>query len=160
MMKWDKMVKWLAQSHSYCLSWEMLALGLFVCFLSFCLLRAAPAAYEGSQARGWIWATAASLHHSHNNARSLTPWARPGIQPETSWFLVGFVSAAPWRELPALLLLLLFWPRRQHAEILRPGIEPSPQQWQLHILYLLDHQGTHYFCTTTTIEWEVELIPD
>ena len=35
---------------------------------------------------------------AHGNARSLTPWARPVIKPSTSWFLVGFVSAAPRRE--------------------------------------------------------------
>ena len=54
--------------------------------------------------RGWIGATTASLHHSHSNARSelsetyttahdnagsLTHWARPGMEPDTSWFLVG-----------------------------------------------------------------------
>ena len=44
---------------------------LFVCFvLSFCLFRATPAVYGGSQARGLIEAVAASLHHSHSNARS------------------------------------------------------------------------------------------
>ena len=37
-------------------------------FLSFCLLRAAPTAHVGSQARGTIIAPAASLRHS--NARS------------------------------------------------------------------------------------------
>ena len=43
---------------------------------------------------------------AHSNARSLlTHWARPGIEPVTSWLLVGFVSAVPWRE---LLLLLIF----------------------------------------------------
>ena len=36
---------------------------------------------------------------AHGNTRSLTHWVRPGIEPTTSWFLVGFVSAAPWREL-------------------------------------------------------------
>ena len=45
-----------------------------------------------------IEATAASLQHSH--ARSLTHWARSGIEPATSWFLVGFVSATPRWELP------------------------------------------------------------
>ena len=60
-------------------------------------------------------ATAAGLHHSHRNARSepclqptsqlmamldpLTHWSRPGIERTTSWFLVGFVSAEPQREL-------------------------------------------------------------
>ena len=36
---------------------------------------------------------------AHGNSGSLTHWARPGIEPETSWFLVGFVSTAPQREL-------------------------------------------------------------
>ena len=47
--------------------------GFFGCFLfvfCFCLVRATPAAYEGSQARGSIGAIAASLGHSHSNAGS------------------------------------------------------------------------------------------
>ena len=36
----------------------------------FVLFRAAPVAYRGSQARGLIRAVAASLCHSHSNARS------------------------------------------------------------------------------------------
>ena len=39
-------------------------------FFSFMLLRAAFAAYGGSQARGQVGATAAGLCHSHSNARS------------------------------------------------------------------------------------------
>ena len=38
--------------------------------------RAAPVAYGGSQAKGWIWAAASSLHHSHSNTRS-----KPRLQP-------------------------------------------------------------------------------
>ena len=87
-------------------------------FFTFCLFRAVPGAYGGSQARGLIGAVAASLCHCHSNARSelrlqptstyttahssagsLTHWARPGIEPTTSWFLVRFVSAAPRQEL-------------------------------------------------------------
>ena len=47
---------------------------LFVCV--FCLFRAAPAAHGSSQARGRIGAIAASLHHSHRDARS-----QPRVQP-------------------------------------------------------------------------------
>ena len=36
----------------------------------FFLFTAAPAAYGGSQARGWIGAAAAGLHHSHHNTGS------------------------------------------------------------------------------------------
>ena len=62
-------------------------------------------AYGGSQARGPIGAGATDLRHSHSqiwttsvtyttahgNAGSLTLWARPGIQPVSSWMLVRFV---------------------------------------------------------------------
>ena len=78
---------------------------LCVCVLS----RAAPVAYGGSQAKGLIGATAIGLCHSHHNARSksplqpsccyLTHWARPGIEPVTSWFPVGFISTVPQQEL-------------------------------------------------------------
>ena len=88
----------------------------------FFLFRAVPPAYGGCQARGPIGATAAGLHHSHSNirselrlwptpiahgnARSLTHWARPGIKPATSWFLVGFISAAPqWKLLNIFLFI-------------------------------------------------------
>ena len=81
-------------------------------------------AYGGSQARGQIGAPAASLCQSHSNdrsktssvtyttarsnARSLTYWARLGIKPATSWFLVGFVSPAPRWELLDLIKMKTF----------------------------------------------------
>ena len=42
----------------------------FLFFLSFCLFKAAPVAYGGSQARGLIGAVAAGLRQSHSNTRS------------------------------------------------------------------------------------------
>ena len=76
-------------------------------FLPF-FFRATPAAYGSSWVRGQIGAAAASLCHSHSNARSephlqtltqlvatpdpLTHWARPGIEPASSWILVGFLT--------------------------------------------------------------------
>ena len=39
-------------------------------FSFFCLFRAAPAAYGGSQSRGLIGAVSAGLYHSHSNAGS------------------------------------------------------------------------------------------
>ena len=64
----------------------------FLSFFFFCLFRATRAAYGASQARGWIGAISAGLHHSHSNARSLTRWVRPGINPASSWILVRLVS--------------------------------------------------------------------
>ena len=51
--------------------------GMYVCmYLLTCLLRAAPVTYGSSQARGWIRAAAAGVHHSHSNNRS-----EPSLEP-------------------------------------------------------------------------------
>ena len=84
------------------------------CFFFF-FFRAAGAACGSSQAggRGWMKATAASLHHSHSKARSLTHWARVGIEPASSWILVGFFSAEPQWE---LLTTTIFIRKGQHPD--------------------------------------------
>ena len=73
-------------------------------------------AHGGSWARGLIGAVASSLlpepqqcqiraasetyTTAHGNTGSLTHCVRPGIEPATSWILVGFVSAEPrWDSL-------------------------------------------------------------
>ena len=79
----------------------------------FCLFRATPMAYGCSHARGWLRAVAASLLDSHSNAGSesttyttahgnagsLTHWARPGMEPTSSWMLAGFVNHWAMTEL-------------------------------------------------------------
>ena len=39
-----------------------------------------------------IWAASATYTTVHGNAGSLAHWARPGIEPTTKWFLVGFIN--------------------------------------------------------------------
>ena len=46
---------------------------------------------------------------AHGNARCLTHWVRPGIEPTSSWILIGFVSTVPQWELP----WKYFWTCRQ-----------------------------------------------
>ena len=76
---------------------------LFSFLFFFCFFRAAPVAYGSPQTRGWIAAMATSQRHSHSNARSLTHWGRPGIEPASSQIPVGFVTTEPWWEYhPAL----------------------------------------------------------
>ena len=41
---------------------------------------------------------------AHGNAGSLTQGARPGIEPESLWMLVGFASTEPRWELPGFFL--------------------------------------------------------
>ena len=38
------------------------------------------------------------LRHSSRQGQILNPWARPGIEPATSWFLVRFLSTVPQQE--------------------------------------------------------------
>ena len=49
-----------------------------------------------------IRAASATYTTTHGNPRSLTHWARPGIEPATSWLLIGFVSTEPQQELPVV----------------------------------------------------------
>ena len=64
--------KWISQTMRHQHQALSLTCGIFLLLLllSFCLYRAAPVAYRGSQAWGLIRAVAASLCQSHSNARS------------------------------------------------------------------------------------------
>ena len=42
-------------------------------------------------------------------ARSLTYWARPGIDPASSWILVRFISTEPWQERHHFIKQLFFY---------------------------------------------------
>ena len=54
--------------------------GFFCCSFVFLLFRVTSSPYGNSQARGRIGATAASVHHSHSNARSEPPlWPTPQL---------------------------------------------------------------------------------
>ena len=50
-----------------------------------------------------IQATSVTFSTAHSNAGSFTHWARPGIEPASSWMLLIFVPyAEPQQELPYL----------------------------------------------------------
>ena len=79
---------------------------------------------------GLIGATAAGHSQSHSNPRSkphlrptpqltTTHWARPGIEPKTSWILVGFVSHWAMTGTPEIQVL---WPNYRPAESEPPGM--------------------------------------
>ena len=85
-------------------------------FIYLLLFRATPVAYGGSQAGGQIGAAAASFHHSHINAESLTHWKRPGIEHTSSCILVGFFSIVPQLELPPKTRPLEIRVRNTHGQ--------------------------------------------
>ena len=49
-----------------------------------------------------IRAASATYTTVHDDAGSLTRWARPGVRPAFSWILVGFITTKPQWELPVL----------------------------------------------------------
>ena len=51
----------------------------------------------------WDLSHVCNLHHSSQQSQILSPLARPGIEPKSSWILVRFISAKPWRELLVIL---------------------------------------------------------
>ena len=65
-----------------------------------------------------IQATSSTYPTAHGSTRSLTHWARPGMEPASSWMLVRFVTTEPWRELWALDFNLFL------DQIKRPSIFP------------------------------------
>ena len=50
-----------------------------------------------------ILAESVTYTTAHGNARSLTHWVRPGIEPVSSWMLVGFVNHWATTRAPAFL---------------------------------------------------------
>ena len=50
-----------------------------------------------------IWAASATYTTAHGKALSQTCWARTGIEPASSWILVGFISTVPQGELPCII---------------------------------------------------------
>ena len=51
----------------------------------------------------WDLSRVSDPHHSSWQHQILNPLSKAGIEPATSWFLAGFVSAAPQQELPLIL---------------------------------------------------------
>ena len=138
---------------------------------SFFLLRTTPVAYGDSQARDWIRAAAAGCSHSntrsklllvyttaYGNARLLTHWARPGIEPVSSWILVGCITCLatmgpPWNLFlwawtmslgqSWFLPLWLLWPMLA-LQALHHEMKHTTQggnDWPGALFSTVDHQG-------------------
>ena len=117
---------------------------------------------------------------AHGNARSLTHRMRPGIKPETSWFLVGVVSIEPWWELLFLkffivIFITLWWKESQLiGERVIPKNNPATQYFLsmekvkvLHFIFLhplpidclISHGSYDTWIPASEIEASVEDAP-
>ena len=52
-------------------------------------------------------AVSATYTTAHGNTGSLTHWVGPGIEPESPWILVGFITAELQGELRLTVILIL-----------------------------------------------------
>ena len=131
-----------------------------VTFLScfcFCLLfRATPVTYGGSQARGWnrsyscwpmpqtqqcqIQAESGIYTTAHGNSGSLTHWARSGIEPTTSWFLVGLVFIEPRWELPVFTFFKKNLFELIYSVVLISAAQQSDSNHMHICMYMVDHR--------------------
>ena len=128
-------------SQVLCLKLQEFFLTSFFFFCLFCLFRVAHMAYGGSQARGPIGVVAAGLCQSHSNTGSLINWARPGIEPMSSWMLVSLWTAELWRELWELFFFKGLHNRNLFLKVLEAGkskikLPTNSAQWKL----------SKYFC--------------
>ena len=89
-----------------------------------------------------IWAVSVTYPTAHGNTGSLTHWVRPGIEPATSWFPVGFVSAVPRQELP--LLFLFLGPHLWHMEVPGLGVKSELQLLAYAIATIMPDPLTHW----------------
>ena len=137
---------------------EPLGKNRFIIFFFF--FKAAPEAYGSSQARAWIKAVAAGLHHSHSNVGSepclwptqqliampdpLAHWVRPGIEPTSSWLLVKFVPLSHDGNSKIILFLmfkgrtenistLILVPRKERKKKDQKARGRLPTNWYYHL---------------------------
>ena len=91
-------------------------------------------AYARATAKWDPWAVSATYTAAQGNARSLTHWASPGIEPTSSQILVGFVTAEPqWK----VLTWIISWPTSNlprslfQGHLFSGGLPTPPYlQWQ------------------------------
>ena len=89
------------------------------------------------QQRG-IGAASATYTTAHGNAGSSTHWTRLGIEPETSWFLVGFINHWAMTGTPIILCFRLYQYLIQffgwiifHCTDMPPFVYPFMSWWTL-----------------------------
>ena len=58
-----------------------------------------PAYTKPTRPAHWIQATSVTYTRAHGNAGYLIFWSRPGIEPTSSWILIGFLTSEPQWEL-------------------------------------------------------------
>ena len=78
-----------------------------------------------------IWAASATYTTVQGNTGSLTHWVRPGMEPTTSWLLVGLVNHSATRGTPLFCFLIVC------CRQINPEVLPIFTLWNLKLYPLL-----------------------
>ena len=106
-----------------------------------------------------IWTVSATYTTVHGNTRSLTHWARPGLEPASSWMPVRFVPTEPRQE---LLGLCTFYSWNSglsvlKGDILTRGHTKSPTKLQ--IISAFPRYFRHLVSRSQQISGIINLVP-
>ena len=74
-----------------------------------------------------IPAASATYTTAHGNTGSLTHWARPGIEPASSWILVGFVNGWAMTGTPPWSMFIWGVIKKTHLKLLIIPMDRLPQ---------------------------------
>ena len=85
------------------------------------------------------------LHHSSRQRQIPNPWARPGIKPKTSWFLVRFTSTDPRRELLFFFFFFFSVLKAYYFPCRKPQLTVSLPSLNLPVLSPLSRPESFFF---------------
>ena len=77
----------------------------------------------------WDLSLIFDLHQSSRQRRSLTHWARPGIQPASSWILFGFINHWASKGTPNKMYSLLVFHSLGHFPSFSQWIKKTNPHW-------------------------------
>ena len=107
-----------------------------------------------------IWAVSVTYTTAHGNAESLTHWAKPGIEPLSSWILVGFLNCWATKGTPRYLYFF----KAAWCSIIFTYHTLSFIRWwtyrYIYILYIVSQHITEYFYSINLVYFYKLFNPD
>ena len=112
---------------------------LYIYIFSFFLNNCSCNRYGNSWASGQIGAAAAGLRHSHSNTKSLTYWARPGVEPTSSQILCWVLNMLSHNGNSSSIFLIC-----HYGSFLFSGENYYPELSMKHLFYFTILKGVSF----------------
>ena len=108
----------------------------------------------------WIWAASVTYTTAHDNAGSLTHWARPGIRPASLWILVGSINHWATMRTPRspisesyMASLILSGTAKPFSRKAVPFYIPTSKEWVIQFLSILISICCYYLWLYHSDRW-------